>query len=204
MKLLLTGFEPFGKQAINVSEQVVLHFQEHPIEGVELHTAVLPVDRFSGPDQLLRLFMRLQPDTVICLGQAGGKQAIAIERVAVNLLDFLIPDNGGNLETDKSIQTSGDAAYFATLPVRKMVTAVQNAGIPVQLSLSAGTFLCNQVMYEMLHYIHKFNLSTQAGFIHLPLLPEQVAGEIPLRPSMSLDAICKGVRIAIETLGADA
>ncbi len=200
MRLLLTGFEPFGKQDINSSEQVIQQLEGKSFEGVELFTAVLPVDRFDGPDKLLRKIMNIQPDAVISLGQAGGRHAISIERVAVNLLDYRIPDNGGNLETDKTIQVDGADAYFSTLPTRSMVNSLLENGIPAELSLSAGAFLCNQVMYEMLHHLKTFKQPTKAGFIHLPFLPEQAASETAVRPSMNLETQCKGIELCIQQL----
>lgn len=200
MKILLTGFEPFGQQPINVSEKVVTHFAAQGIEGVNLQTAVLPVNRFDAPDRLMHNFIKVQPDVVISLGQFSGCSSLQFERLAVNMLDFVIPDNGGNLETDRIIHSDGKNAYFSTLPTRKMVAAVQGAGIPAQLSMSAGTFLCNQIMYETLHHIDKFNLKTRAGFIHLPLLPEQAASQLPTPPTMDLTLICRGLEAAVKAL----
>lgn len=199
-KLLLTGFEPFDRQPINVSEKVVNHFAKCGVDGFELETAVLPVNWLTAPDQLLRLFFKHQPDAVVSLGQAGGRPTLSLERIAVNLLDFITPDNGGNLETDRWIQGEGDLAYFTTLPTRRMLKAIQDAGIPVNLSMSAGTFICNQVMYEMLHHVKTFNLKTKAGFIHLPFLPEQAAGRLPPAPSMSLETQCEGIRLGLEAI----
>lgn len=200
MKLLLTGFEPFGKQTSNASEQVVKRLAEKGVKGFELETAILPVNRLEAPDQLLRLFFKHQPDAVVSLGEAGGRPAISLERIGVNLLDYTTPDNGGNLATDRWIQGEGDLAYFTTLPTRKMLSAIQAAGIPATLSMSAGTYICNQVMYEMLHHVKTFNLSTKAGFIHLPYLPEQAANTDRLLPSMSLKTQCKAMRIGLQAL----
>lgn len=199
MKLLLSGFEPFGGSKINPSEQVVYRLAEKGIEGVELVTVILPVERFAGPDTLIRSYISAQPDAVLCLGESGGP-ALAVERIAINVLDFLISDNGGHLITDKPIVADGPAAYLATLPVRTLVNSLNEQGIPAQVSNSAGTFLCNQVMYEMLHYIHKHHLATPAGFLHLPQLPQQVAGTVPAKPSMSLKMMVQGVTAVIQTL----
>ncbi|HUM72394.1 MAG TPA: pyroglutamyl-peptidase I [Chloroflexota bacterium] len=200
MKLLLTGFEPFGNSQINPSEEVVHALAEKEIDGVELFTVILPVERFAGPDTLIRTYISVQPDVVLSLGEAGGVTAVTIERVAINLLDFSISDNGGHLITDKPIIADGLPAYFATLPTRQMLTALTEAGIPGQLSYSAGTFLCNQVMYEMLHYIYKHQLKTSAGFVHLPQLPQQVAGKRPPLPSLSLEMMVAGVTAVIHTI----
>lgn len=200
MKLLLTGFEPFGNSPLNPSEEVVHQLAQQEIEGVELLTVILPVERFTGPDTLIRTYISAQPDVVLSLGEAGGITAVTIERVAINLLDFSISDNGGHLVTDKPINADGPPAYFATLPTRPMVNALTEAGIPAQLSNSAGTFLCNQVMYEMLHYIHKHQLKTPAGFVHLPQLPQQTAGKNYPLPSMSLPLMVAGITAVIHTI----
>lgn len=200
MKLLITGFEPFANSQINPSEEVVHALAEKEIEGVELLTVILPVERFAGPDTLIRTYISAQPDVVLSLGEAGGVTAVTIERVAINLLDFSISDNGGHLVTDKPIVADGPSAYFATLPTRQMVNTLTEVGIPAQLSYSAGTFLCNQVMYEMLHYVHKHQMKTPAGFVHLPQLPQQTAGKRPPLPSMSLDVMVAGVTAVIHTI----
>ena len=200
MKILLTGFEPFNQEPINPSQQIVNALVDEKIEGVELITAVLPVDRFEGPDMLMRSYIKNQPDAVICLGEAGNRPTITVERVAVNLLDFGIEDNKGVRVTDKPIQPDGPAAYFTSLPAREIVEAMQSAGIPASLSLSAGAFLCNQVFYTIMHYLNNYQISIPAGFIHVPQLPEQVVEKRPLRPSMSLETMCKGITIAIKTV----
>jgi pyroglutamyl-peptidase len=202
MKLLLSGFEPFGGSSINPSEQVVHCLAQTEIQGVELITVILPVDRLTGPDTLVRTYISAQPDMVLSLGEAGGITAVTIERVAINLLNFAIPDNSGSLVTDKTIVGDGPAAYFATLPTRKMFNTLIEKGIPAQLSYSAGAYLCNQVMYEMLHYIHKHQLTTPAGFVHLPQLPEQAATKRPPLPSMSLMMMGEAVTAVIQTLAA--
>jgi len=200
MSILVTGFEPFGGSAQNPTAHLVAQLAAAAPEGVELQTAVLPVDRYAGPDQLIRTLIKTQPQQVLCLGEAGGRAVVSVERVAVNLLDFDIADNQENQPVDEPIQPEGPAAYFATLPVRRMVAQLVAAGIPAQISLSAGTYLCNQVMYTVLHYIHKHRLPIQAGFVHLPQLPAQVAAAGVSRPSMSLELQEKGVRLLIELL----
>lgn len=200
MKFLITGFEPFGGQTVNASAVAVETLAQQSWPDVVLETAVLPVDRFAGPDALIRAYIQNAPDAVLCLGEAGRRPALSIERAAINLLDFTIPDNSGNTFTDRPIQAEGPAAYFTTLPARAMHDAIQAAGVPVELSLSAGAFLCNQVIYELLHYIRQHNLRTPAGFIHLPWLPQQAAAARPLRPSMSAAAVCRGLTAAIQTI----
>lgn len=202
MKLLLSGFEPFGGSQVNPAAEVVQRLVAQPVEGVELVSVLLPVERFAGPDTLIRTYISTQPDMVLCLGEAGGSPVMRVERVAINLLDFLISDNGGHLVTDKPVAPDGPDAYFTTLPVRPMVQALSAKGVPAQISYSAGTFLCNAVIYDLLHYIHRHQLSSPAGFIHLPQLPQQVAGAIPPRPSMSLETMVCGMTAVIQTLAA--
>jgi pyroglutamyl-peptidase len=200
MKLLLTGFEPFGGSDVNPSAQIVERLAREGGAGVELVTAVLPVDRYRGPATLIQAVRQSEPDAVLCLGLAGQRPAIAIERVAVNLLDFRIADNNGNQFVDEPIMPDGPAAYFTTLPVRAMHEAALAAGVPAELSLSAGAFLCNQVTYELLHYLAAHQLNIRAGFVHVPYLPEQVTQKRPLLPSMSLATMCRGITAVIQAI----
>jgi pyroglutamyl-peptidase len=199
MKLLLTGFEPFGGSSVNPSIQVVRVLANGPMEGVHLQTAMLPVDKVSGPATLVMAVESYKPDVVICLGQATGRAVISIERVAVNLLDYAIPDNSGAQVKDEPIVPDGPAAYFTSIAVREIRDAVQAAGVPAELSLSAGAFLCNQVLYTLLHHISVNKLPIKAGFIHMPALPEQVIDRPASVPSMSMETMVRGVRAAINT-----
>ncbi len=212
MKLLVTGFEPFAKSPVNPSEQVVRALSQEKIAGIDLRTAILPVDRKHGPETLLRAFEQSQPDAVLCLGEASRRMAISIERVAVNLMDFRTPalqrtlcgasvaDNAGTKVIDEPIVRDGPAAYFVTLPVRAMLNSVRAACVPAELSLSAGAFLCNQVTYALLHHLAQNKLKIPAGFIHLPALPEQVIDRDPIVPSMGLDTMLIGIRAAINAI----
>lgn len=190
MKILLTGFEPFGGSAMNPSTLVV---QKLGTDGIA--TAILPVDRVGGPEALLAALDQHQPDVLLMLGQAAGRATISIERVAINLMDYRIADNSGQLVSDEAIAPDGPAAYFATVPVRAMLNALLAAGIPAALSLSAGAYLCNQVMYAALHHIAQRNFATRAGFVHLPMLPEQAAAEKREWPSMALATMVAGVDV---------
>ena len=200
MKVLLTGFEPFDNSPINPSEQVVRALVGETIPGVHLETAVLPVDVQAGPAALLQALKAAQPQAVLCLGQASRRSVIAIERVAVNLLDFRIPDNGGNQISDQPVVPGGPAAYFTTLPVRSILERLTSQGIPAQLSLSAGAYLCNQVIYTLLYRLQSQDLNIPAGFIHLPDLPEQAARKSAPGPSMSLETMIRGVRLALQVI----
>jgi pyroglutamyl-peptidase len=186
MKILITGFEPFGESRVNPSERLVNALAGRSFPGVELTTRILPVDSARAPRALLAALEDAQPEAVICLGEAARRAGISIERVAVNLLDFSIPDNSGQKYQDAPIFADGPAAYFASLPVRRLHMALQQAGIPAELSLSAGAYLCNQVLYSLLHHLHASGQSgVPAGFLHLPLLPEQAA-LLPGLPAASM------------------
>ena len=200
MKILLTGFEPFDNSLINPSEQIVRALANVPISGVQIATAVLPVDLKLGPSVLRKAVEASEPEAVVCLGQASRRAVISIERVAVNLLDFRIPDNAGKQVEDQPIEPNGPAAYFTTLPVRKIYSVLKENGVPSELSLSAGTYLCNQVMFTLLHYLKEQDLKIPAGFIHLPALPEQAAQMKGSVPSMSLEKMIQGIRLAIQVI----
>ena len=200
MKLLLTGFEPFGGSQINPSEQVVLALAHDGLPGIELRTLILPVDRVRGPAAAINAIKEFGPNAILCLGEASRRMSISIERVGINLMDYRIADNSGHLAVDEPIAPGGPAAYFVTLPVRAMLNAMRAAGVPAELSLSAGAFLCNQVTYEVLHFLATHELAIPAGFIHLPPLPQQAALRDPLIASMGLETMAKGVRAAIEAI----
>lgn len=200
MRLLLTGFEPFGDSKINPSQQIVERLETEGLPGIELVTAILPVERLRGPEKLLQLIEKHHPEAVLCLGEASGSAVFSIERLAVNLLNFTIPDNQGVLVEDEPIIPGGPAAYFATLPVRKAYEAVKAAQVPVQISLSAGAYLCNQVFYTLLHFLMHQGSDIPAGFIHLPRLPEQAAVQQTAGPSMSLETSLRGILAVVEVL----
>ncbi len=200
MKLLLTGFEPFGGSKVNPSEQVVLTLAHDGIAAVDLRAAILPVDRTQSPAKLIAAVEEFAPDAILCLGEASRRMAISIERVAINLMDYRIADNGGTRVEDELIEAAGPAAYFTTLPVRAMLNAVRASGVPAELSLSAGSFLCNQVTYAALHHLAAHDLHIFAGFVHLPALPELVVDKYPLIPSMGLETMLKGIRAAVAAI----
>jgi pyroglutamyl-peptidase len=200
MKILLTGFEPFDGSLVNPSEGVMHALADESIPGMTLVTALLPVTMERGPQVLLDAFSTVHPQAVLCLGQASRRAVLSIERLAVNLLDFRIPDNAGVQAQDQLIVSEGPAAYFTTLPVREIYEAIKEQGIPAALSLSAGTYLCNQVTYVLMHHLHSQKLNIPAGFIHLPALPQQAAQMKGSIPSMSLETMIKGIRIALNVL----
>lgn len=200
MKIMITGFEPFGGSPINPSEQVLKSLIAYPPPGLDLTTLVLPVDGSRAPALLQTALAEIQPAAVICLGEAAGRSSISLERVALNLLDYRIPDNNGATVTDQSIRADGPAAYFSTLPLRSIQSVLLAAGIPCELSLTAGTYLCNQVFYTLMDFLYQTDRQIPAGFIHLPSLPEQVALRKQSQPSMTLELLERAIRLVLETL----
>jgi pyroglutamyl-peptidase len=200
MRLLVSGFEPFGGSAINPSEQVVRRLSEVHLPNIELVTEILPEDHRRGPEQLLRTVEETHPGAVLCLGEDSGGQVLTIERLAINLLNFSTPDNQGAKVEDEPILPGGPAAYFVSLPVRKMLEAARAVQVPAELSLSAGSYLCNQVLYTLLHHLSRREMGIPAGFIHLPPLPEQAVERKKSTPSMSLETSLRGINAVIEVL----
>ena len=170
MKVLVTGFEPFAGASLNPSGEIVKR-----LSGENLVTAVLPVTYEGAAAELLRLVREHQPSAVVCLGQAEGRSTISFERVAINLDDASLADNAGVTRVDQPIDPSGPDAYFTTLPVRELADAVKAAGVPASLSLSAGTFVCNHIFYELQNTLA--GTGVRSGFVHVPLMDEQAEAE---------------------------
>jgi len=170
MKVLLTGFEPFGKHGINPSQELIRSLPDTLGDNIELIKTCLPVDQLIAPKKLLFQLHQHQPDVVLCFGLASGCSRFCLERVAINLMDFQIPDNVGAKISEASIILNGPTAYFTNLPINDLLSILLSENIPERISLSAGAFLCNLVFYRLLHEIEICHLSTKAGFFHLPLL----------------------------------
>jgi pyroglutamyl-peptidase len=203
LTLLLTAFEPFGGDRLNASAEVLRLLAPAISSAIETHTSILPVDSVRAPQQIRSLLRSLRPDWYVMLGQANGRAALSVERVAVNLLDFRIPDNGGHQPVDAPAIRGGPAAYFATLPVKQLVAAAREVGTPAEQSLTAGAFLCNQASYIALHTCATEGLPTRCGFVHVPVLPEQVT-EARATPSMGLETMRRGLRAMLEALVSEA
>ena len=201
MKVLITGFEPFGESSINPSQLLVEGAATAFPNGIEIVKAVLPVERTGGPEALIDALLRHQPDAAICLGLAAGRPAISLERVAVNLMDYRIPDNAGETVQDQPVAPEGPPAYFSRLPLTAMHAALQANGIPAELSLTAGAYLCNQIFYTLMHHLATHQREISAGFIHLPACPEQAVHFNKPLPTMSLDLLEKALPLLLETLG---
>ena len=191
-KVLLTGFEPFGKASLNPSGEIVKQ-----ISGENIVTAILPVAYAQSAERLLSLIEQHKPDVVISLGQAEGRTQISPERIAINLDDARLADNEGVIRSDVPIIVGGPVAYESTLPIKKFVEAMKAEGIPAAVSLSAGAFLCNHIFYIAQD---KFaGTQIRSGFVHFPLMEEQAA-EFPGLATMPLDQMVKAVRTMLEVL----
>lgn len=192
--LLITGFDPFGGDTINPSWEAVRLLPDR-IGEYNIFKIEIPTVFDLGAQKVLDDAAEYKPDVIICVGQAGGRTSITPEVIGINLREARIPDNAGNQPVNTPVVKEAPAAYFSTLPIRKMVQYINEVGIPASLSYSAGAFVCNDVLYTLLN--HYANTSTLVGFIHVPYLPEQ-AGERFF--SLPLDKICKALAAAIKAL----
>ncbi len=196
-KVLITGFDPFGGESINPAYEAVKDLP-NKIGEYEIIKAEIPTVFKKSYDKLFNLIDTHKPEIIFCIGQAGGRFDLTPERVAINVDDARIKDNEGNQPIDVKIFEDGENAYFTTLPIKKIVNEMQKNGIPASVSNTAGTFVCNHIMYALLYYINKNKLSSKGGFIHVPYIPEQVINKKG-QPYMSKELITKGLEIAIKT-----
>ena len=197
MKVLVTGFQPFGTDTMNPAYEAVKLLPD-TIAGAEIVKLEIPtVFSKSGPAVEAGI-KEHNPDVVINVGQAGGRSCVTVEKVAVNLAEARIPDNDGEQPMDEPLQADGDTGYFATVPVKAMVQNVREHGIPCHISYSAGTYVCNAVMYNVLYMVQKRYPNIRAGFIHVPYASEQVVDKPNGMASMSLETIAKSLEYCIE------
>lgn len=197
MKILLTAFDPFGGESVNPAEEAVKGVSAPA--GVELTKLTVPTVYGRSIETVVAAMESADYDAVLCIGQAGGRSDLTVERVAINVNDASAPDNAGVLLSDAPIVEDGPAAYFATLPVKAMVEGIRKVGIPASVSNTAGTFVCNQLLYGVLHSIAVSGRVTHAGFIHVPFIPAQVVDKAG-KPSMALETIIRGIEAALETI----
>ncbi len=196
MKILITAFDPFGGEKINPALEAVKLMKDE-IKGAKLIKLEIPTVFRKSIEMVKEAIETESPDIVLNIGQAGGRFDITPERVAINVDDARIPDNEGNQPIDVPIFEDGEPAYFATIPVKAMIQAIRDVNIPASLSNTAGTFVCNHIMYGTLYSIAKSRQDIRAGFIHVPFIPEQVAGKAMQAPSMSLVDIVRGLEAAV-------
>ncbi len=199
MKILVTGFDPFGGETVNPAYEAVKMLPEQ-IAGAEIIKLEIPTVFSKSSVAVEEGIQKYNPDIVINVGQAGGRSHMTIEQVAINLADARIPDNAGEQPLNEALQPDGDTAYFATIPIRAMVKHVQEHGLPCSISYTAGTYVCNCVMYNVLYMTQKKYPNIKAGFIHVPFATSQLIGKPATTPGMSLTEIEKSLEYAIEAV----
>jgi len=194
-KVLLTGFDPFGGEETNPSMEIAKALDGEGDREFLVVSAVLPVERFRAVDALVDLITEHKPDLVISLGVAVGRKDITLEKVAINFDDYRIADNGGNLPTGEPIKADGATAHFSTLPINRMCQEISTLGVPASVSFSAGTFVCNHLMYGALEHITSNSLQIRAGFIHVPQATEFAQTDDV--PTLSLSEMTEAIKVAI-------
>lgn len=200
MKLIITAFEPFGGESVNPAQLAVQALPEN-IAGAALHRLVLPVSFGHCFEPLRRALHECRPDAVLCIGQAGGRFQITPERVAINCMDARIADNDGVQPQDQPVVPGGPAAYFSTLPLRGIEHALLQSNIPAGISNTAGTYVCNALMYQLLHECALHMPQVMAGFIHMPYMTAQVL-QRPATPSLSPEQLVQGLTAAVQAVAA--
>ena len=194
--ILLTGFEPFGGESVNPSEEIAREINDATIARHKVVGALLPCVYGAALKELKHQIKLHTPEIVICLGQAGGRTGITPERVAINLDDARIPDNAGQQPIDRPIVKGGPVAYWSTLPIKAIVQELRKREIPAEISQTAGTFVCNHVFYGLMHELALHHPGVRGGFIHVPFLPEQSKEG---QPSLPFELMTASIRLTIET-----
>jgi pyroglutamyl-peptidase len=195
--VLVTGFEPFGGEADNPSQRIAQALHGTSIAGHRVVGAVLPTEFARVGAVLHGLIARHRPELVLAVGQAGGRAEVSLERVAINLIDARIPDNAGVQPVDAPVVAGAPDAYFSTLPLKAMLGALRDAGIPATLSHTAGTFVCNHAFFALAHRLARGRRKVRGGFVHVPYLPEQAARH-PGAPSLPLATMIEAIRLCID------
>jgi pyroglutamyl-peptidase len=195
-RVLLTGFAPFGGERVNPSWQAVaLLAAERP----SLAAVELPCEFTASAEVLRTAVEEHRPELVVCVGQAGGRPDVTLERVAVNLADARIPDNAGARPIDVPVVAGGPAAYFTALPVKACAAAIRRAGIPASVSHTAGTYVCNHVFYALMHLLADGHPGVRGGFVHVPYSPEQVAEAGTTAPSLAVERCAAALGVLVDT-----
>ena len=198
MKILVTGFDPFGGEKINPAIESVKKLPEE-IAGAQIIKLEIPTVCHQSLNVIDEAIAKYDPDVILSIGQAGGRTDITVERVGINIDDCRIPDNAGQQIIDEPIYPDGPTAYFSNLPIKAMVAKIQEQHIPASVSNTAGTFVCNHVLYGVRHMIETKYQGKRSGFIHIPFLPQQVIDKKNM-PSMSLNTIVEALCAAIEAI----
>jgi len=202
MKILVTGFDPFGGEKINPALETIKRLPD-AVLGARIIKLEIPTVVGKSLAKIQEAVEKENPDVVLSIGQAGGRSEITVERVGINIDDCRIPDNEGNQPIDEPIVAGGPSAYFVTVPIKAIVEKIKANKIPASISNTAGTFICNHVCYGVAHLAAARTAAgkpMKSGFIHIPFLPEQVIGKPALTPSMSLETIVSGITHALEAI----
>ncbi|KAF1709971.1 pyroglutamyl-peptidase I [Pseudoxanthomonas kalamensis DSM 18571] len=195
--VLLTGFAPFGGEPVNPSWQAVAALHGRRVGGHRIVARELPVEFGASLKALRKALRETRPALVICVGQAGGRARISLERIAINIDDARIPDNAGRQPVDLPVIADGPAAYFSSLPIKAMHHALCTAGFPAEISQTAGTYVCNHVFYGLMHALRR-QRRVRGGFIHIPYSPAQAAAH-PGAPSLSVDTVAAALKLVVKT-----
>lgn len=197
MKILFTGFTPFGGESVNPAWKAVANLPS-VYDDIEIFTLEIPTE-FKKGFETIYAFLQTNPmDAVVCVGQAGGRAKISVEKVALNYMDGNIPDNGGYMPRNTPVAEDGWDGLFSTIPVEGIVDYLKECNIPSYVSLTAGSYVCNDTLYRLLYYFKKENMPVKAGFIHVPFAPEQVLEKNSLVPSMELSTMTRAlIEIAV-------
>ena len=198
--ILITGFDPFGGESINPAWEAVKRVSDQ-VGDVEVVKLMVPTVFYKSIDTVAAAIEKEKPDAVLCIGQAGGRFDLNPERVAININDARIPDNEGNQPLDGPVFEDGETAYFATLPIKAMAEEIRKAGVPASVSNTAGTYVCNHLMYGVLYTLANKYPDVRGGFMHVPFITSQVINRKPIAPSLSLEQIVTGIEAAVKAIG---
>lgn len=193
--ILLTGFDPFGGETMNPSWETVSALHGRRVGGHRIVALQLPTEFAASLKALRRALREVRPAIVLGVGQAGGRSRLSLERVAINVNDARIPDNAGAQPVDEPVVAGGPAAYFSTLPIKAMLAALREEGLPAEISNTAGTYVCNHIAYAMAHYTAR-QRGVRTGFLHIPFLPDQAVSHAHA-PSMALEDVRRGLMVAL-------
>lgn len=202
MKILITGFDPFGGEPTNPAYEAIKLLPD-TIDGAEIIKLEIPTVFGKGAEKAIKMIAEKDVDVVLSVGQAGSRSAMTVEKVAINLVEARIPDNEGQQPFDVKVKEDGDTAYFTTLPIKAMVDEMKTNGIPAFISYTAGTYVCNEVMYQVLYAVNKTYPNVRAGFVHVPYAASQAVDKPNGTPFMSIETIAKGLEYSLKAIVAN-
>lgn len=199
-KILISGFDPFGGEPVNPACELLRILDGKLLDGYRIVTQEIPTARFRAAETLCLAITREDPAMILALGQSGGCSELSVERVAINVDDYRIPDNDGNQPVDEPVVEGGPVAYWSTLPIRSMVRAMREVEVPASISNSAGTFVCNHLFYSLMRFLEEEGDVRRGGFIHVPYMLEQA--ERLGQPGLPLEVMARGLEAAVRAAAA--